>query len=152
MAASASICPSCQGFDIQAFARPGSPWVTTKTALVREGSQNGCHFCQFLIGGNDKNFFRGNSLLKRGFEWLHWTSASPTNIPTSSRLAQGDHGLGISILLVKLSKDPKPSLFSRGDGYNVFNLHADQGKQRPRGAMLRGKSSHLLDHRQSGSN
>ncbi|KAM0081564.1 hypothetical protein ACKRZS_006266 [Fusarium odoratissimum] len=127
MATSASLCPSCQGFDIQAFARPGSPWMTTKTALVREGSQQGCHFCQFLIGGNDENFFRENGLLKRGFEWLHWTSASPADVPNNSGLAvRGNRGLGISILLVKLSKDPKPSLFSRGDDYNLFNLHADQ--------------------------
>lgn len=132
MATSASLCPSCQGFDIQAFARPGSPWMTTKTALVREGSQQGCHFCQFLIGGNNENFFRENGLLKRGFEWLHWTSASPADVPNNSGLAvRGNRGLGISILIVKLSKDPKPSLFSRGDGYNVFNLHADQGKQSP---------------------
>lgn len=102
--------------------------MTTKTALVREGSQQGCHFCQFLIGGNDENFFRENGLLKRGFEWLHWTSASPADVPNNSGLAvRGNRGLGISILLVKLSKDPKPSLFSRGDGYNLFNLHADQG-------------------------
>ncbi|VTT69508.1 unnamed protein product [Fusarium fujikuroi] len=128
MAASASLCPSYQGFDIPAFARPGSPWMTTKTALVREGSQQGCHFCQFLIGGSDKSFFRENSLFKRGFEWLHWTSACPVDILSDSSLAvQSDRGLGISLLLVKLSKDPKPSLFSRGDGYNVFNQHADQG-------------------------
>ncbi|KAF5563624.1 heterokaryon incompatibility protein het-E-1 [Fusarium phyllophilum] len=128
MAASASLCPSCQGFDIQAFARPGSPWMTTKTALVREGSKQGCNFCKFLTEGNDKHFFRENSLLKRGFEWLHWTSASPVDIPSNSRLTVlSDGGLGIAILLVKLSKDPKPCLFSRADGYNVLNLHADEG-------------------------